>query len=696
MFGLMKNDMEQKFANIIIDLTTSALNKSFVFRVPDSLNGKVKRGDKVIVPFGSSNKDREGYVLEILSIDELKEKKFYKTDKYFKTSDAIDNLKEIKDIAEEKISANDILLKIAIFLYREYAAPIATCINTVLPVKEKVRKNKRQVDVIENYEVVDAEKRERDEIDLNSEQKKVVNSIIDSHKENIFTEHLVFGITGSGKTEVYIKVIEEVLREGKQVIVLIPEIALTHQTVIRLKEKFNENIAIIHSRMSKGERYIQYQKCESGEAKVLVGPRSAIFAPFENLGLIVIDEVNDESYKSDTTPRYETLNVARYRCSEQKATLISLSATPNISLYYEAKNGGRIKLHKLNKRASSTLPKVKLVDMKKEVRENGNSIFSRELIDAINKRLEKHEQVMLYMNRRGYDTIFTCKACGETIKCPHCDVALVSHNNGHLMCHYCGYEMDEPLVCPTCKSKDIEKYGMGTEKLEELAMDLFPNARILRMDRDTTKEKNAHDKIIKKFREGKADILIGTQMIVKGHDFPNVTLVAVMRGDLVSNVQDYKASESAFSMITQCVGRSGRKVEGESIIEAYDTDSISLKEAANQDYIAFYEEEIKRRKKLNYPPFSKLLYITISCELKHILDEASENLKLVLEKKNKVGATILGPTKTNPEKIKDTYYRRIIIKCKTKIEAKQFRSLAYSYIDYIDNSKIIKIISDIE
>ena len=692
----MKNDMEQKFANIIIDLTTSALNKSFVFRVPDSLNGKVKRGDKVIVPFGSSNKDREGYVLEILSIDELKEKKFYKTDKYFKTSDAIDNLKEIKDIAEEKISANDILLKIAIFLYREYAAPIATCINTVLPVKEKVRKNKRQVDVIENYEVVDAEKRERDEIELNSEQKKVVNSIIDSHKENIFTEHLVFGITGSGKTEVYIKVIEEVLREGKQVIVLIPEIALTHQTVIRLKEKFNENIAIIHSRMSKGERYIQYQKCESGEAKVLVGPRSAIFAPFENLGLIVIDEVNDESYKSDTTPRYETLNVARYRCSEQKATLISLSATPNISLYYEAKNGGRIKLHKLNKRASSTLPKVKLVDMKKEVRENGNSIFSRELIDAINKRLEKHEQVMLYMNRRGYDTIFTCKACGETIKCPHCDVALVSHNNGHLMCHYCGYEMDEPLVCPTCKSKDIEKYGMGTEKLEELAMDLFPNARILRMDRDTTKEKNAHDKIIKKFREGKADILIGTQMIVKGHDFPNVTLVAVMRGDLVSNVQDYKASESAFSMITQCVGRSGRKVEGESIIEAYDTDSISLKEAANQDYIAFYEEEIKRRKKLNYPPFSKLLYITISCELKHILDEASENLKLVLEKKNKVGATILGPTKTNPEKIKDTYYRRIIIKCKTKIEAKQFRSLAYSYIDYIDNSKIIKIISDIE
>lgn len=688
--------MELKFANIIIDLTTEALNKSFVFKVPESLEGKIKRGDKVIVPFGRGNKDREGYVLEILSLSELKEKKFYKTDKYFKSADAIDNLKEIKDIANTKIAANDILLKIAIFLYREYAAPIATCINTVLPVKEKVRKNKRQVDVIENYEVVDADKKERAEIELNAEQKKVVKSIIDSHKKNEFDEHLVFGITGSGKTEVYIKVIEEVLKEGKQVIVLIPEIALTHQTVIRLKEKFDENIAIIHSRMSKGERYIQYQKCESGETKILVGPRSAIFAPFENLGLIVIDEVNDESYNSDTTPRYKTLDVARFRCSEQKATLISLSATPNVDLYYEAENGNRIKLHKLNKRASSTLPKVILVDMKKETRENGNSVFSKELIDAINDRLEKKEQVMLYMNRRGYDTIFTCKGCGETIKCPHCDVTLVSHNNGRLMCHYCGYEIDEPLVCPTCKSKEIEKYGMGTEKLEELAMDLFPNARILRMDRDTTKEKNAHDKIIKKFRDGKADILIGTQMIVKGHDFPNVTLVAVMRGDLASNGQDYKASENAFSMITQCVGRSGRKVEGESIIEAYDIESISLREAANQDYLAFYEKEIERRKKLNYPPFAKLLYLTISCELEYVLDDAVDGLKAILEKKNKVDATILGPTKTNPEKIKDTHYRRIIIKCKTKVEAKQFRSLAYAYIDYIDKSNIIKIISDIE
>ena len=334
--------------------------------------------------------------------------------------------------------------------------------------------------------------------------------------------------------------------------------------------------------------------------------------------------------------------------------------------------------------------------MRKEIRENGNAVFSKRLVDEINLRLEKHEQVMLYMNRRGYDTIFTCKECGETIKCPHCDVALVSHNNGKLMCHYCGYEIDEPLVCPTCNSKDIEKYGMGTEKLEELAMDLFPKAKILRMDRDTTKVKNAHDKIIKKFRNKEADILIGTQMIVKGHDFPNVTLVAVMRGDLVSNTQDYKASENAFSMITQCVGRSGRKLDGMSIIEAYDIDSISLKEAANQDYIAFYNEEIKRREKLKYPPFSKLLYLTISCELEQVLDRVTNDLKVVLEKKNKVGATILGPTKTNPEKIKDTHYRSIIIRCKNRIEARQFRTLAYAYIDYIDNSKIIKVVSDIE
>lgn len=689
--------MEKLFANIIVDLTTDALKKTFVYAIPDDLVGKVKQGDKVIFPFGKGNKEREGFVLEILTLEQLKNKSFYKNDAYFKREDAIESLKEIKLLAKNKIGANEILLKMAIFLCKEYYCPIGACINTVLPVKRVVRKNKRQVDAISKYKVNEKEKSFRDEIELNDEQKKVIDDIISEHKKETFSEHLVFGVTGSGKTEVYIKVIEEVLKEGKQVIVLIPEIALTHQTVIRLKEKFEDNIAIIHSRMSEGDKYIQYNKCETGESNILVGPRSAIFSPFENLGLVVVDEVNDSSYKSETSPRYNTLEVARYRCKEQNATLISLSATPNVDLYYTANDiSSGIHLHKLNRRANASLPKVTLVDMKKEVKSGNKSIFSKILKEKIRDRLDKKEQVMLYMNRRGYNTVFTCKECGETYKCPHCDVALVSHYDGKLKCHYCGYEVDEPMTCPNCHSKEIEKYGMGTEKLEEMCIDLFPDARVLRMDRDTTKEKDGHDKIIEKFRNGEADILIGTQMIVKGHDFPNVTLVAVMRADLSLYESSYKASENTFSMLTQCVGRSGRKTDGESIIQCYDTDSFVMEMIVNQDYEEFYKRDIEYRKKLEYPPFSKLLVIRLSSESADYLDEISKNVKLILENRNDTNATILGPVKANPERIKDIYYRTIILKCDNIIDAKKYRNLSQKYIDYIDKNNIIKVLFDIE
>ena len=689
--------MEKVFANIIVDVTVDALNKSFVYVVPDDLIGKIKPGDKVIFPFGKGNTDREGFVLELLSLEQLKSKNFYKKDAYFKKSDAIDNLKEIKKVSENKIAASEILLKMAIFLCKEYYAPISTCISTVLPVKRIIRKNKKQVDAISKYKIDEIEKNVRDEIVLNNEQNKIINDIVLELKKEEFNEHLIFGVTGSGKTEVYIKVIEEVLKKGKQVIVLIPEIALTHQTVIRLKEKFEENIAIIHSRMSEGDRYIQYNKCEKGETSILVGPRSAIFAPFDNLGLVVIDEVNDSSYKSETMPRYKTIDVARFRCKEQNATLISLSATPNVDLYYNAKDEkSGIHLHKLKSRATSTLPKVYLIDMTKELRNGNKTIFSNFLKEKIRDRLDKKEQIMLYMNRRGYNTIFTCKECRETYKCPHCDVALVSHSDGKLKCHYCGYEVDEPMICPKCASKDIEKYGMGTEKLEELCIDLFPDARVLRMDRDTTKEKDGHDKIIEKFRNGEADIIIGTQMIVKGHDFPNVTLVAVMRADLSLYESSYKASENTFSMLTQCVGRSGRRSEGESIIQCFDVDSFVMEMIVKQDYEAFYDKEIEFRKKLNYPPFSKLLIISLNSKNQDYLYEISKNLKLILQKYNNSDAVILGPSNANPEKIKDIYIMQIIVKCATMIEAKKFRSLSKKYIDFVDKPNLIKILFDIE
>lgn len=689
--------MDKVFASIIVDISVESLNKPFIYVIPNELVNEIKEGDRVIIPFGKNNKDKEGYVLEILNIEQLKEKKYYKNDDYFKKNDSIDSLKAIKSIAKNKIAVNEILFKIAIFLCREYSAPIQNCIKTVLPVKRVVRKNKRQVDAISKYSVDESDKKSRDEIVLNDEQSKIVKDVLKDYNKGDFSEHLIYGVTGSGKTEVYLKIIEEVINDGKQVVVLIPEIALTHQTVIRLKEKFSDNIAIIHSRMSEGDKYIQYKKCEEGKTSILVGPRSAIFAPFENLGLVVMDEVNDSSYKSETIPRYNTIDVARFRCREQNATLVTLSATPNLDLYYEAnRKDSEISLHKLSKRASSTLPEVLIVDMKNEVKSGNKSIFSKVLIDKINDRLEKKEQVMLYMNRRGYNTIFTCKNCGSTYKCPHCDVALVSHSDGMLKCHYCGYEVREPMLCPICKSTEIEKYGMGTQKLEEMCIDLFPKAKVLRMDKDTTSVKDGHDKIIEKFRNGKADILIGTQMIVKGHDFPNVTLVAIMRADLSLYTETYKASEDTFAMLTQCVGRSGRKSSGESIIQCYDTDSFVYELVKEQDYEKFYKEELEQREKLLYPPFSKLLNIRVGSNNEAYLSTFMKNLKVVLDNKNDTNAKILGPTKTNPEKVKDVHFKKIIVKCNTIEEAKKYRTVSKKFKEYSDKRNYLKIIFDIE
>lgn len=688
--------MEKMFASIIVDITTSALNKPFIYVIPNDLLNEIKVGDKVVFPFGNGNNEKEGFVIEILNLEELKKKKYYINDAYFKRADAIESLKKIYRIANNKIAISQILLKIAIFLCREYSAPLSNCLKAVLPVKRIVRKNKRQVDASTKYDVDESYKKLREDIVLNEEQNSTIKKILEYYKKNTFSEHLIYGVTGSGKTEVYIKVIEEVLKDNKQVIVLIPEIALTHQTVIRLKEKFPDDIAIIHSRMSDGDKYIQYKKCEEKKASVLVGPRSAVFAPFDNLGLIVIDEVNDSSYKSDITPRYNTLDVARYRCKEQNATLITLSATPNIDLYYEANNKSDIVLHKLPKRANSDLPKVTIVDMKKEKKNGNKSIFSSYLVSKIKERLEKKEQIMLYMNRRGYNTIFTCQECGMTYKCPHCDVALVSHYDGMLKCHYCGYEIKEPMLCPNCKSNEIEKYGMGTEKLEELCIEAFPEARVLRMDRDTTSEKDGHDKIIEKFRKGMADILIGTQMIVKGHDFPNVTLVAIIQADLSLYSESYKSAEDTFSLLTQCIGRSGRNKAGESIIQCYDTDSFVYNLIKEQDYEKFYNEEIVRRKKLLYPPFMKLLNIRVGTNNESYLTNFMKDLKVILDNKNEVEAKILGPTKTNPEKLKDMHFRKIIVKCKTIDEAKKFRAICKKFKEYADKKNILKIVFDIE
>ena len=463
---------------------------------------------------------------------------------------------------------------------------------------------------------------------------------------------------------------------------LIPEISLTYQTVIRLKKEFDNHVAIIHSKMSQGEKYIQYNKCLNNEVDILVGPRSAIFAPFDNLGLVVIDEVNDKAYHSDSTPRYSTLDVARFRCKFQNAMLLTLTATPTVSYFYNS-NNSNIFLHKLSKRASNevSLPKVNIVDMKEEYKNKNKSPFSSILKNKINETLNRNEQVMLYMNRRGYSRILTCINCGYTFTCPHCDISLTLHNDGMLRCHYCGHEEKEPLICPVCHDTKLTKYGLGTQKLEELCQKEFKNARILRMDRDTTIKKNGHDEIIKKFMNHEADILIGTQMIVKGHDFPYVTLVGVMCADMFLNIPDFTATEEAFSILTQCIGRSGRKKQGEALIQVYNTDNNVIKSVASQNYIKFYNEEIEYRKKLLYTPICILLNLNLSSISESYLFEIAKDIKLFLSSIVYDKDIILGPARPNPSKIKDNYLITFNIKTLDINNAKIYREKLDEFIN---------------
>lgn len=687
-----KENNKKKYCFVSVDLSSNNIDKPFLYAINDDVMKDLKVGDKVVFPFGNGNKEREGYVLEILSEKELKRKPLYYNDPYFKKEGALDNLKYIKEKSKTKLGINSILLDMALYMSEKYMCNLSACLKACTPVKKVVRKNSRTIDKIEQYE------KDNKKIEFNDEQKSIIADLKASYGENKFSEHLIHGITGSGKTEVYIEMIKHVVANNKKVIVLIPEISLTYQTVIRLKQVFGMEISIIHSRMSDGEKYIQYKKCLDDKSKILVGPRSAIFAPFEDLGLVVIDEVHDHSYKSENNPRFHTLDIARYRCKKQKAMLLTLSATPSVAYYYKAKNNGEIKIHYLSRRAAkdASLPNIHVVDMRKEFKKKNNSSFSKELRDLINEKLEKHEQIMLYMNKRGMSRMEKCIDCGETIKCPHCDVALVVHRDNKAKCHYCGYEENITKTCPKCHGEHVTTFGMGTERLEEKVKEEFPSARVMRMDRDTTSKKDDMDKIIKDFKDGKADILIGTQMIVKGHDFPNVTLVGIMCADMSLYMPTYKATEDTFDIIMQMEGRSGRNKQGDSVIQTYDTESYGITSAINQNYDEFYEKEIEFRKILNYPPFSTMLTCMVKSNNEDYANEILSLLTIKIKSVNIDGAKILGPNKASPYKIKDIYRYIYYIKCKNEEDAIIYRKTINDFIVESDYLGGLGLIFDIE
>ncbi|RKD34360.1 primosomal protein N' [Thermohalobacter berrensis] len=509
-------------------------------------------------------------------------------------------------------------------------------------------------------------------LELTEEQKNCVDTIYKDISEGKNNTFLIHGVTGSGKTEVYLQLIEKMLQKEKQSIVLVPEISLTPQTVERFVGRFGDKVAVLHSKLSLGERYDEWRKIREGKVKIVVGARSAIFAPFDNLGLIIIDEEHETSYKSSMSPKYDAIEVAQKRCELENATLILGSATPSIETYYKAQQG-EIKLLTLSKRINNRkMPPIEIIDMKEELDNGNKSIFSKSLYEAIKENLQNKKQTILFLNRRGFSTFISCRKCGYVAKCNKCDISLTYHLSENILkCHYCGLAKKPPTICPECKSKYIKYFGVGTQKVEEIVKRTFPKARVARMDVDTTIRKGSHQKILDKVKNGDVDILIGTQMISKGLDFPNVTLVGIIAADITLNLPDFKSAERTFQLITQVGGRAGRgETEGRVILQTYEPEHYSIKTAKEHDYINFYNKEIAIRKEFDYPPFVDIINIIMAdTDEKKLYNTCYKTIDILKEKigyeKIKNGnIKILGPHPAPISKIKGYHRWQVLIKCK--------------------------------
>ena len=519
---------------------------------------------------------------------------------------------------------------------------------------------------------------------LNLTQRRVADEILSGWHRGDERPCLIHGVTGSGKTEVYMEIIEQVVKSGKQAIVLIPEIALTFQTVLRFYNHFGDRVSILNSRMSAGERSDQFERAKSGLLDVMIGPRSALFTPFPNLGVIIIDEEHEAAYKSETVPRYHARETAIARAQMCGARVVLGSATPSVESYDRAKQG-QYRLFEMKERVSARpLPSVYTVDLREELRNGNRSIFSDKLRELITDRLEKKEQIMLFINRRGVAGFVSCRSCGEVIKCPHCDVSLNLHNNGKLVCHYCGYEQPMVKECPSCGSPYIGGFKAGTQKIEEMVKRQFPTARVLRMDLDTTRKKGGYEEILSAFANGEADILIGTQMIVKGHDFPNVTLVGVLAADLSLHISDYRAAERTFQLLTQAAGRAGRgHRQGEVVIQTYQPEHYSVVTAAEQDYEAFFEQEIFLREMMHYPPKWHMLVIHAAGAQEMLVKQAQDVLKykiLTQSDNEKSSLQVIGPADAAVSKVNDIYRKMLYAKAADYQKLVSIKNMLEEYI----------------
>lgn len=528
---------------------------------------------------------------------------------------------------------------------------------------------------------------------LNNEQKSVYENILSTLVREKYKPFLIHGVTGSGKTEIYMQLVDHVLKMKKQAIILVPEISLTPQIASKFVRRFKENVAILHSKLSLGERFDQWKKIKNNEIPIVIGARSAVFAPCDNLGLIIIDEEHESSYKSEISPKYHTVEIAKYRCKEDNAVLVLGTATPSVESYYKSIKG-EYELLELKKRFNkNSMPKIDIVDMRRELAEGNKSIFSRKLYDSIKENLSNRKQTILFLNRRGHSTFISCRSCGYVLKCPNCDISLTYHQKNNLAkCHYCGFKSSVPKICPDCTSKYIKYFGSGTEKVEEYVKKLFPSAKTQRLDVDTTSRKGHLEKIIKAFENREADILIGTQMVTKGLDFPYVTLVGVLSADIILNLPDYRANERTFQLLTQVAGRAGRhEFKGKVIIQTYSPDNFAITSSQNHDYLNFFNNELSLRKEFLYPPFYELTNIIIYGEEEKAVINSANSLFAKLKQavdKEKNNAILLGPNPAIFNKIKGNYRWQIVIKYQG-VDRKNIKGII-NYICNINRDKIIE------
>lgn len=702
-------------AEVIIDTSVKSLNKTFDYEIPADLSDKVIVGSRVFVPFGNQKNLEEGIVVKIKEMSEYKvreikglQKEQIKSEyislakwmsyRYFcniaeclklmlppgrtakditkrvneKTVNCFELNKsedEIRDALDNNLIKSEKQKNVLEYLLNNGKSTMSdiqlfndaslAVVNSLVK-KGLVRKG---VEKVSRNPFVHKIGVKSVDLELTNEQQLAYNSIKNSG------EYLLYGITGSGKTEIYLQLIEKMLKQGKSSIMLVPEISLTPQTIDRFIARFGEEeIAVLHSKLSTGERFDEWNKIKDGKAKIIIGARSAIFAPAQNLGLIVIDEEHDESYQSEASPRYDSIEVAEYLCNRFNIPLVLGSATPSMREFYKAKMG-KINLLTLSQRANnSTLPKVEIVDLRDELANGNKTMISYKLQEEIKKNIETKKQTILYFNRRGFSSFLMCQDCGHTFKCDRCDITLTYHKvENKLKCHYCGEEYQIPRECPQCGSKNIKYIGAGTQKLEEQIKEMFPMASTIRMDIDTVSKKNSHEIILDKFRQENINILIGTQMVVKGHHFPNVTLVGAIFADTSLNIGDFRANERTFQTLTQVAGRAGRgNDEGRVIIQTFNPENYAIQYSKTQNYDLFYSTEIGIRKQLKYPPFCDIITIALTGNNEKNLITFSKNIHMYLRNrviKEKFGVLLYSPVQCPIYKIKDKYRMRILIKC---------------------------------